>query len=213
MGNIRLAVSLGSISKLFLLVLLLLVSPLCFGHKPADGMVHATLGPHGFLTDARQPGSYPMLSGIGLLAEADLYDKGGVELGIFHMRKIYVMHGPWPEFAEQVKRIHIASGYRHWFTNRFSGGILFFSAYTMGDPQSFRGTSSGDKSSAFDVTEYGFDFSVQAEPFQMGKFSIIVDTRYSYSLTPKVSERSNHYGAFVGLKYLVQEKSTAKGSK
>ncbi len=60
------------------------------------------------------------------------------------------------------------------------------------------------ETSAHDSTEYGFDGSIQVEPWREGRYAAIIDLRYSYSVTDKPDEESNHYGILVGLKYFVQ---------
>lgn len=60
--------------------------------------------------------------------------------------------------------------------------------------------------SAQDYTEYGFDFSLQAEVWSSGRYGVVIDGRYSQSVTNKPGEDANHYAFMVGLRYLIQEK-------
>ena len=60
--------------------------------------------------------------------------------------------------------------------------------------------------SATDTTEYGFDFSLQTELWQNDLNSVILDLRYSRSVTNKSSEDADHYGILIGYRYLLQEK-------
>ena len=62
--------------------------------------------------------------------------------------------------------------------------------------------------SATDITEYGLQFSLQAELWTQDQFALILDGRYSYFLTLKENEHGNDYGALIALRYLVQEKKS-----
>jgi hypothetical protein len=108
--------------------------------------------------------------------------------------------------AESIKRIHITTGYRHWFWPWLSMGLGYYSAYSMGDPKVVRDERPSGKellTSAHAITEYGADTSLQWEIYGDDRFGLVLDTRYSFSTSRKSKEAANHYGALLSFKYLV----------
>jgi len=143
----------------------------------------------------------------GLIAEADVTRYGGLEIALFYIRQRYVQERDGRILKHRVKRIHITTGYRHWFTKWYSAAAAFSSSYSMGDADVLRDDFTNRNrptTSAGDTTEYGIDFSMQAEPWSRGRYAVVVDARYNFSLTPKPKEDANHYGLFVGVKYFIQ---------
>lgn len=179
-------------------------------HEPKDGDIYATLGTFTYQTHARTHRfANPLLVGPVLTAEADISRHGGIEISMFYLNNRFSVERFGDRYIERVKRMYIATGYRHWFNERFSVAAAFSSSYAMGDVYVIRddfGTRSHPGTSAHDITEYGFDFSVQYEPWRDGRFAAVVDARYGLSVTPKAGENSNHYGVFVGLKYFIQSR-------
>lgn len=147
------------------------------------------------------------------MLEGDIDKNGGAEISISYLQKVYATRKYGVVNMEKMKRIHITMGYRHWFNSKFSAGLAFFSAYSVGQgsvihtdyPEGLR-----PDSSAKDITEYGFDFSLQHEPWSWsnGKYAVILDARYSMALTSKAKEDGNHFGLLAAFKYEVQEKGT-----
>lgn len=151
----------------------------------------------------------PELGGFALIAEGDVNNHGGLEIGIFYLHKLYFRKQDSEALAEKVKQIYVTMGYRHWLGTKFSLAAALFSSYTMGDYRvihsSFNPPNRAD-TSAQDTTEYGFDFSLQYEFWGRKRWAAVVDTRYSLSVTNKFQEDGDHYGVLVALKYLVQQK-------
>jgi len=147
-------------------------------------------------------------AGLSLVAEGDVDENGGLEIGFSYMPQEYTLIERGLVNREMVKRIYMTMGYRHWINPNYSLGLSFFSAYSMGEPKMVHTDFTGPRpaSSAEDIAEYGFEFSVQREAFQVGRLSAIFDARYSLSVTSKKGEDSNFYGIFIGLKYLIQDK-------
>lgn len=147
-------------------------------------------------------------AGFGALVEGDVDYNGGIELGIFYMHKDYYRKEAEQIFAEKTKRIHIIMGYRHWFSNYLSAGLSFFSAYTMGDPTAvnsdFAPSEGEPNTSAQDTTEYGFDLSIIYEFLTQEKWALILDGRYSHSVTSKRNEEAHHYGVMLGYKMPIE---------
>lgn len=197
--------------KVFIFSLLIFAST-TFAYSPKEGNVTATLG--SFFYRTHFPGSAPgvkspLFGDFSFIANGDISDHGALEVTMFHMQKLFVREQGGSYLAEQTELIHITMGYRRWLNSFFSVSIAFFSSYAMGDPRVIHNNlPSGSEltTSAHDITEYGFDFSLQTEVWKNQFYSILVDTRYSRSVTAKVNENSDHYGALIALKYVVQEK-------
>lgn len=182
-------------------------------HQPKDGDIHVSTGPyithnhvsdHSFETSTR--------GGWSLLAEGDIDNNGGAEIGAQYIRQLYSVQKDGLVLDETCKRMYITMGYRHWFSPAISMAGAFFSAYAMGDPQTVRndfGNNNRPNTSAKDPVEYGFDFSVQVEPFRWGRWAIVTDLRYSLSVTSKPGESSNFLGAMINVKYFAQSKESA----
>jgi hypothetical protein len=177
-------------------------------HVPADGNIRASLGPYGYAThEWHNHFESPFMGGLGLLVEGDLNKHGGLEIGMFYINKVFSVTKDDQTVTERAKRIYISMGYRHWWNKKNSVSLAFFSSYSMGDPKTLHSDfppGGAPKTSASDMTEYGFDASYQHEPWSAGRWAAIVDLRYSYSVTPKGFEDSNHYGVLLALKYFVQ---------
>ena len=182
------------------------------GHTPNRGAIHASFGPVLFRShniSTREPDRTTNV-GFSLVAEGDVDYNGGLEIGFSYLRQPYTLRDGLKVNIEETKRIYATIGYRHWIDSYHSLGLLFFSSYSMGDPQvihtDYPMTDRPD-SSAQDIAEYGFDFSAQREIPLRGRWSFVFDGRYSLSLTSKKREDSNFYGVFFAAKYLFQNKS------
>ncbi|MGZ3724013.1 MAG: hypothetical protein ACXVA9_13815 [Bdellovibrionales bacterium] len=184
-----------------------------FAHEPADGSIYATAGPFALKAHPRNHDfTAPVLGGFGLLAEGDLDHNGGIEISAFYLHQLFSLQQNGKVIEEVGKRIYIVSGYRLWPTKNFSGGLGFFSSYSIGSGEVVRndyGSVPPPETSAHVITAYGFDFSLQWEPWRKERYSAIVDARYSYSVTARPGEDSNFYGVLVALKYYVQNPEMA----
>lgn len=189
------------------IIIFLFASGQAFAHEPAEGKIHAALGPyvlhsvpyhHNFTS--------PFMAGVGILAEGDIDDNGGIEIGIFYFPEYFSIYRDGMEITEKAKRIYITMGYRHWFTKQFSMAFAFFSNYSMSEAEVMNNDFGpyAPKTSAHDMTEYGFDASVQWEFWNHENFSLLVDARYSYSMTMKSGEDQNFVAGLVALKFYVQ---------
>lgn len=200
--------------KYIVFIFLLLQSYRVLAHQPTDGDVHITFGPFYYYTP---PISHyfdsPISASPGLLAEADVNKHGGLEVSFFYMDTIYSLNREQLTVTEQVKRIYIATGYRHWFHRKLAVAAAFASAYALGDPEVL-----GDeypvgfrpKTSARDTVEYLIDLSIQHEIWSEGRYAFLIDGRVGYSLTPKDGEDANIFGVFLGLKYHLQSRGPRK---
>jgi hypothetical protein len=183
-----------------------------FAYTPQEGNITATLGPFFYKADFRSKGTdinAPVKGDLGILTNGDFNQEGALEVGIFRIRKNYYREESFRYFAEESALVHVTMGYRRYFSPLWSGSIAFFSSYTMGYRSTFYSdfpTGQEPTTSASDITEYGFDFALQREVWTQDTFSVVIDGRYSYSLTPKLNEQSNHFGLMIGLRFPVQEK-------
>jgi hypothetical protein len=195
----------------FLFIFLIL--PFAFGYDPKEGNVTATFGPYISRTDFRESSATgaksPYSGGFGLVALGDINTYGALEIGMYHMHRVYIRdQGPFT-ISEKTELMHITMGYHYWINPYFSTSLTFSSGYSMGDPQIiYSNFPAGQEidTSAQDTVEYGLDLSLQSELWEKERYSVIAEARYSYSLTPKENERGNHYGLMIALRYLIQEK-------
>lgn len=183
-----------------------------FAYTPSEGKVSAILGPFLYKTNFQGSDSgakSPYLGDFGLIAQGDLNNKGGLEIALLHMNKLFFRQSNGNYIAEKTELIHVTMGYRYWFTNYLAAGLSFYSAYSIGAPfveHSDFPLNSNIDTSARDTTEYGFDLSLQSEVWSHENYAVILDARYSLSVTSKQNEDANLYGLLVGLKYMIQEK-------
>lgn len=183
-----------------------------YAYKPQEGSITATLAPFIYQSPHKvvlEGHNAPYLGGAALIANGDVNDRGSLELSLFHFNKRFFSEDDGRELIEQRKVAYIGMGYRHWWVERFSTALAFFSSYTLGEPTVLKDDlppGSLVDTSVRDAVEYGFDFSIQHELWQHEKWSMIVDGRYSWNITSKAHEFADHYGILLGIKYQVQEK-------
>lgn len=187
-----------------------------YAYTPKEGNVTANLGT--FLYKTNFKGSVlgakaPTRAGVGLLVNGDINEKGALEIGMFHMNKIFFREENGMFAAEETDLIHITLGYRRFLSRLFSVSLALYSSYTLNDPRLVHSdfpTGQAIDTSARDVTEYGFDMALQYELWAQDRFSAVLDLRYAYSVTNKFNETSDHYGAFLMLRYFVQDKENSQ---
>jgi hypothetical protein len=184
-----------------------------FAHEPADGAIYGSTGPFMLRADPRNHEfNAPYLGGYGLIAEGDLGPRGGIEISAFYFKQLYSLQQNGLEVEEKAPRIYITSGYRYWPVTWASVALAFFSSYSIGTGEVVRDDFPPGQTpltSAHVITAYGFDGSVQFEPWHQDRYAAIIDLRYSYSVTARPGEDSNFYGVLVGLKYFVQSQTMA----
>lgn len=187
-----------------------------FAYSAKEGNVTASLGPffHKTRFESSSAGANsPYLGGESLIVNGDINSVGAIEFGIFHMNKIFFREQGPNLLSEMTEMMHVTMGYRRYLNPALSTSLSFFSSYSMGDVtvvhNDFTSANQID-SSARDITEYGFDWAVQTELYSHGTFAVILDGRYSLSLTSKPNEKSDHYGVILGVRFLAQEKPAAK---
>ncbi len=195
-----------------LLLIIFTLGTAAYAHVPEVGKIFATFGPfvHQVSSSYVQDSlSSPLAVDFGLLGEGDFNNKDGIEVGIFYGTKTYQRAYANTHLTERINKLSVPLGYRHWFSPAFSTAIAFDANYTMGEAQViFNNAPKGSEpTTARSITEYGFDFSVQWEPWTQNRFAMLIDARYFYSVSAKSNEDANQATILVGLKYLIQEKS------
>lgn len=194
------------------LMAIFFISLQTLAYTPKEGNVTATIGPT--LTQTNFPGSASgaeaaTFGGFGIMALGDINDRGSLELAVFTMPKVYFRKKDDLYLGEQTQITHITMGYRHWLGPYISGGLSFYSAYSMGEIKTVHNDfAPGPQpdTSASDKTEYGFDFSIQGQLWSDDHVTCVLDGRYSLSVTSKEKENADHYMLFLGLRYMVKEK-------
>jgi hypothetical protein len=189
-------------------------SPLS-AHEAVEGQIWFLAGPSLNQTLFNPPSESTsksvLLGGQSFFIQGDLNDKSSLELYFSHANKQFFLKTDAGVLAEQTQLLHIAMGYRHWISNYLSTALLFYSSYSMGTPTKVHQDQSlvGSQlvTSAQDITEYGFDFSVQYEIWSEQSSTVFLDTRYSASLTSKADEVANHASFIIGYKWLIQTKN------
>jgi hypothetical protein len=199
-----------------LFAILVLSSLQSSAYTPKEGNVSASLGPYLYKTDFNagdNRAKSPYLGDVGLLVQGDSSEVGSLEISLFHLNKIFFrdQHGNFQ--AEQLEMMQVGLGYRWWIHHYLSAALSFYSSYAMKEPTVVHSTSvSGDPldTSARDITEYGFEASLQTEVWSYDRYAVILDARYARSVTNKIDESGNHYGLLVALRYFIQAKQGHK---
>ncbi len=198
---------------LFLFFIFPLFSQIASAYQPKEGNVQATLGPMILKTPFRnsESGSIsPVRFGEALIANGDISNHGSLEIAMIHMNKIFLREqGPFV-FSEEREMMYITMGYRHWLSEYLSAAMALFSTYAIGSPSTRHNDFPAGQeptTSASDNTEYGLDMSLQAELWHQDPFTVLVDGRYSLSVTNKSHESGDHYGLIIGVRYFIQDKT------
>lgn len=187
-----------------------------FAYSLKEGNVTALVGPYVYKSNfATTPtaAKSPVQTDVALVIQGDVSDHSALEIGLFHLDKIYLREAGQQSITEQTQLFHITMGYRYFFNPYLSLAAAFYSDYSMADPHIIHNDfAPGTEldTSARDTTEYGFDFSLQTELWSQQNIAVIADTRYALSVTNKANEKGDQYGLFLALKFLVQEKPVIK---
>lgn len=180
-----------------------------FSYQPKSGNVNATLGSYIYKTiDDTTIVNNPWLSGVSLIANGDVSDKGSLEVVLIYAHRNYFRHEKNYTLAEKVKRIHITMGYRWWLYKKLSVSAGLMSNYSLGDPEVVYNdypVNETPDTSARDIADYGIDTAIQFHLWEANQWAIVTEARYTFLTNPKPYENSNNYGFTLGFRYLVQE--------
>lgn len=171
----------------------------------------ATVGPYysrtnygGFSSDINSS----FKGGMGLIAVGDFNDHASLEISMFYIPQTFFREDQTYRIAEKTQVMHIGMGYRRWLSPYLSTSLAFYSSYSMGVIDTiYTDVPVGVDvdTSARDITEYGLDLSLQGDLWNQDRLAVVLEGRYSLSLTSKRGEKSDQYGAMIGLRYMVQE--------
>ncbi len=182
-----------------------------FAHVPVDGNIHALLAPATLRTlPLKHQFDSPFLGGMGLVVEGDLNHRGGAEIAAIYMNHVFSIRQGDQTITEKTQRMYISTGYRYWPTPWMSAALAFYSSFGMGDAEIVHndfGQNNSPPTSAQSSVGYGFDLSLQIEALHRERYSIVLDSRYAYSITSKAQEDGNLLMFMLGLKYFVQSRS------
>lgn len=204
--------------KILICFLLLGYSNHLLAYTPSEGNISTYLGPYLYKSnfETKDQVNSPAMTGWGLVVLGDVNSRGSLEVGIFYLNKYYYSEQNGIETVEKNGLFHVTMGYRWWLNDVFSTSLSFYSGYSSGDPvviYTNAAVGAEVQTSAHDTVEYGFDFAVQADLYREEQWGVVLDARYSHSVTPKPGEKSDHYALMLGLHYVVQEKIQQNGSK
>jgi hypothetical protein len=188
-----------------------------FAYVPQEGNITVTLGPFANKTDFKGSDSgaeTAYLGGFGLIVVGDINDHSSLELSAFYTNKDFVRDEDAKFVVQKTQVLQINMGYRWWLSHYLSTSLAFYSAYSNGIPEIVHSDfPKGQEitTSAEDTTEYGLDLSAQAEIWSSGRYALVLDGRYSLSLTAKENEYANDFGFLVGIRYYLQGKRPMRG--
>lgn len=189
---------------------------LCY--QPKEGNVSAILGPVVSRTEPRGTDldqATPFLGAMGLMAIGDIGDKSSLEIGMFHMHRIFtVTHGE-RIFSERSQVVHISMGYRHWWASSFATSLSIYSAYPFGAPEIIANDfgASPPRTSLSEKTIYGADLAASVEFKEWGRYALMIDTRYSHAFEGQHHEATDHLSVLFGVRYFIQEKQVRPASE
>ncbi|OQW53479.1 MAG: hypothetical protein A4S09_07725 [Proteobacteria bacterium SG_bin7] len=193
--------------KLFYLLFCILTSQFALAHEPGVGEGRMTIGAmSNRFIDSPAPIKTPTTFGAGITGELDIGGRGGIEVSMFYYDGQYAVSkgGLW--LVERSTHLYIPIGYRYWLSKKISFATSFYASFRIGQwTEIYRdtGISSDAVTSAQDITEYGFDFSIGADLYTGDKYTLILDSRYLLPTTDKPDENSRAYVFFLGIKYRI----------
>jgi hypothetical protein len=196
----------------FLLLLFLTLSFCCEAHIAETGKVYTSFGPAIFQTHSIQTQNWlsPHVGG-GIQAEADVDPYGGPIAEFYYYPKYYERVVGGGLTVSTVNKLDIALGYRYWFAPIFAVQLAVTSSYSNGPSQIISSTSAGDQNTlASKTADFGMTIGIQVEPLSVEQFSLIVDARYTQSLSANPGEDANQFMGFLGLKFVTYQRQQAE---
>ena len=201
------------ILKFSILTAILFYSISSLAYAPEEGNITSYFGPYLYKTNFKGSDTgakSPLMLGLGLVVNGDVNSKGSLEIALFLLNKTYYREEAGKFIAEQTDLTHFTMGYRRWFTDSFSSSLSFSSGYSMGTSRIIHSdfpVGAEIDTSAKDTVEYGFDLSIQKELIKYPAYVVVIEARYSMSVTNKKNENSDQFGVLLGFRYSVQEKN------
>lgn len=203
MFNLKRSFSLVSLS------IVILFAESVGAYVPQRGNVNATLGPYVYKTvysgirEQDNEGS----TGLSLVANGDVSDHGSLEMAAIYMNKYYFRDDAGRSISEKTQVMHITIGYRRYWAPSFSTSVAVYTNYPMGETETIH-TDFTDAENMFTSaranSESGLDLGLQGEIWNSGRYSVMAEFRYSYSIGKKSHEFADQYGGTIGLRYFIQ---------
>ena len=206
-ANIAKSLSFNLMKSLVFAVFILLFSLKSYAYEAKAGMTVLSLGPVVHYRDFRSvPDSYydSAKYGVAIVAEAVFQDDWAIEFGLFNLRNLYLREEADRYLVERVRRLHITTGVRRWWSKYVSTGLVFSSAFAMGNvdtidsfgpvDDSFQTLATRDKAVTYGIVaslRFEFDFNKRD--------GLFLDLRYSYSLSAEGKDEAN--GMVAGIFY------------
>lgn len=207
----------------FKLILIGLSSSLLLGlptsslaYTPQRGNVHTILGPLAYKTNYGGVAAKDAITfqGISWIILGDVSDHGSVKITTSFMDKIFFLRDGNYVVAERAQVVQASAGYMYWFNKRFGTSLSLYTSYPLGDSDKihddFPNTISTPKTTAHENSETGLDFAIQGELWQSGRYALVAEGRYLWSLTKKSEEFADQYGFMIGVRYFFQGKDTPR---
>ncbi len=185
-------------------------------YTPKEGNLNVLLAPFFYKTyfkDTANAIKSPWRGDAAFVLNGDISDRGALEIGIFRLNKNYFREQSSLYVAEATELLHITMGYRRWIIPDLSWSVAISSGYSMGEVKIVHNDfpyGSKPDTSATDTTEYGLELSAQYELLSWPQSSMVLDTRYSLSVTAKPNEKADHWGVLLGYRFFIQGKQVVK---
>lgn len=197
------------------LILLFLGPGNAFAYTPQRGNVHTILGPYIFRTNYEGEAADKGYNADSLywVILGDVSDRGSLEITNTFMNKTFYRRHNGYLVAEKTQVVHVSAGYRRWINPWISASMALYTSYPLGDSEKiFNNFPAGQevKTYAQENSETGLDFGLQGEVFTRGRYSLVIEGRYSWSLTKNSDEFSDQYGAAIGVRYFFQGQNTPR---
>lgn len=197
--------------RLLLISILALIWTPARAYSPVEGNIYGIVGPTlmqtNFRKDSGQPSPASRIDG-GFLVQGDINQRASLEIALFHFNKSFFRSYEDRFTAEEIEMMQVGLGYRHWLGSKVSFGILLTSSFAMTEPNFIHRQPADNnlETSGRDVTEYGFDFSLQRLFFETPMASGLIDFRYNRNFTSRVGESGDHYLVMIAYRYFIQGK-------
>ncbi len=193
--------------NLFCFLLCLLTGPIAFSHEPGAGEGRVTIGAmSNRFVDSPAPVKTPTTFGAGITGELDTGGRGGIEVSMFYYDGQYAVSKADLWLVERSTHLYIPIGYRYWLSSKFSFAMSFYASFRIGQfEEIYRdpGITVDAVTSAQDIAEYGFDFSISTDLYTGDKYTLVLDSRYLLPTTDKPDENSRAYVFLLGVKYRI----------
>ncbi len=178
-------------------------------YSPVRGNVYVMLGPYisQTIVDNSQFSASPDQGGLGITLLGDVNERGSLQVNTLFFNKLYYRTQGAEFLAEKASLVHVSMGYRHWWCAYFATSLALYTSYPMADVEvvhSDLAPGSGLTTTARENSETGLDAGISLQLARSGRYGLMADGLYSYSLTKKSEESSSQYGFMLSIRYFLQ---------